>query len=436
MMRITVLLALMCAWLSGCQLAQNAASNAKPASPPQVYDNAPSSAWWADESKFYLGSTSFAMRINYNLFNQISVKLQNVDAEQLPRGTVGGPGIDKRALAAGKVYYRLTSISSDVNAQKAYEYLEIVDLAGILKDSGSPSSATNPRVVTEADLVVGERSINPQYKGTADEYKESTYRVVFSRDFVGPVGAFAPQCTLSINGLPDPTSIFNPTLRAGDTLSFSSSFAKGKCKQVKTYVKDQLDVNNFREIASKTVANPDQATGLYASASMVIPAQDNSSWIKIRVEGLDWLRRPTYVDGDAWVEYTRQPPPKPCALDNGNNGLKQNFSYCGQCEDAPAVSHLAAYCSAAEGKQTLEQYLTSIGGKQCDVKQGSCPACPSDNGAGGALINQDYCVTCNGRNSTITLLGICDKDKGQEFLESTQRQNDGAACTVKQGVCH
>lgn len=428
--------ALMCVpVLSGCQIAQVAAQNAKPASPPQLYDNPPSSAWWPDEQKYYVGSPSFAMRIQYSLFNRIGVTLGGVAAEELPRGTAGGRGPDRRALAPGKVYYQLASISSDANAQIAVDWLFVVDLANVLPDPGSVSGALTPQNATEVPLVVTETSINPQYQGTTDEKKATTTTVVYGRDLVGPIGAYAPQCDFAIGGLPDPNAIFGGALRVGDSLNFYEAFPSGNCKQVTSFVKDQIDFPRYRQIARKTMANPAATPGRIASASIVIPQEDNSSWVTVRVEGLDWLKRPTLREDRVFVEFSRQRPANPCAAGNGTNGQKQNFGYCGRCEDAPAASHFAAYCTRDEGRQVFEDYLASVGGRSCNVTDGLCPACPADNGFGGSAFNFDYCVTCNAQRTSFTLQGICDKDKGQEYLETTQRQNNGAACTVTQGSC-
>ncbi len=428
--------ALMCVpVLSGCQIAQVAAQNAKPASPPQLYDNPPSSAWWPDEQKYYVGSPSFAMRIQYSLFNRIGVTLGGVAAEELPRGTAGGRGPDRRALAPGKVYYQLASISSDANAQIAVDWLFVVDLANVLPDPGSVSGALTPQNATEVPLVVTETSINPQYQGTTDEKKATTTTVVYGRDLVGPIGAYAPQCDFAIGGLPDPNAIFGGALRVGDSLNFYEAFPSGNCKQVTSFVKDQIDFPRYRQIARKTMANPAATPGRIAGASIVIPQEDNSSWVTVRVEGLDWLKRPTLREDRVFVEFSRQRPANPCAAGNGTNGQKQNFGYCGRCEDAPAASHFAAYCTRDEGGQVFEDYLASVGGRSCNVTDGLCPACPADNGFGGSAFNFDYCVTCNAQRTSFTLQGICDKDKGQEYLETTQRQNNGAACTVTQGSC-
>jgi hypothetical protein len=168
---------------------------------------------------------------------------------------------------------------------------------------------------------------------------------------------------------------------------------------------------------------------------MVVPPEDNSSWVTVRVEGLDWLKRPTVREDRVFVEFSRRRPANPCAADNGNNGQRQNFGYCGQCEDAPAASHLAAYCTRDEGRKVFEDYLTGVGGRSCQVTDGLCAACPADNGRGGNAFDADYCVTCNAQATTVTLQGICDEDDGQKFLELTQRQNDGEACRVVQGRC-
>lgn len=433
---MATLLALVCvSVLTGCQIAQNAADNAKPASAPQLYENPPSSAWWPDEQKFYVASPSFAMRIQYSLFNRIDVSLGGIPAEQLPRGTSGGRGPDRRALAPGKVYYQLASISSDVNAQTAFEWLFVVDLANVLPDPGSVSGAATPQNVAEVPLVVTETSINPRYQGTPDQSKAGTATVVYGRDLVGPIGTYAPQCDFSLSGLPDPNAIFGGALRVGDALNFTASFPRGNCKQLTSFVKDQVDFPNYRQIARRTVATPAETRGRTATASMVIPQADNSSWITVRVEGLDWLKRPTVREDRVFVEFSRQRPANPCAADNGNNGQKQNFGYCAQCDDAPAATHLAGYCTRDEGRRVFEDYLASVGGTSCQVTDGVCSACPADNGYGGNAFDSDYCVTCNAQATSVTLLGICDADKGQQYLELTQRQNDGVACGVVKGRC-
>ena len=184
-----------------------------------------SSIWSNEPGKIYIGAKLFGVGVSHNLFNRISVKLDGRDAIELPRGTAGNfQPIDRSQLQTGNVYFRIIVEQTDANQQTEVDALEIVD--NVLRPLGTV--ALGQDVIEEQELVVRETSINPAYAGTADESRESTWTVSFSRNLSGPPGqGWRSRCEFSF------PPAFSQTSRSGlPGARVGYSFSSSRCKRL------------------------------------------------------------------------------------------------------------------------------------------------------------------------------------------------------------
>jgi len=437
------LVPLLCACQATQQIAESAANNAKPAMAPVLSERPPSSSTWSTESgKFYIGAKLFSVGVSHNLFNHISVTLGGQEAIELPRGSwTDFRPIDRSQLQIGKVYYRITGVQSDANAQTEVDMLEVVD--NVLRAAGV--FPLNTGIVEEQDLTVRETSINPRYAGTADEKRETTVRVSFSRMLSGPPGqGWMSHCAFSF------PQGFSQTARgglAGERVTYG--FSTDKCKRVGV----------LRDGVRSNVVEFADDSARFGNFPFDIPANATpGSTINFQFFGEDLLKRVSYFNAMAVVQ--RPPPPKPCPTNNGNAGNMIQFRFCGICgEERVPVQNFA--CSAAEGQQAATNSLS--GRTNCTLVTGDCPICPitTENPAGQVQAFTFCIATPAGAfawNISEVTQGACKKDDAKNVVQvafsdsvvtegtqqafpictacpgQTPRRDDINACTESQAI--
>ncbi|HET7786353.1 MAG TPA: hypothetical protein VFL36_10300 [Myxococcales bacterium] len=425
MRRVSSAIAFLGAWI-GCatlqQVGQSAADNARPAAPPVLSERPISSSSWPDDpGAFLVGGRLFAVNVSSDLFNVLSVRMVSgrpgggsFDAVELPRGSASQfQPIDRAQLQAGKVYFRLTTVQSDANRQIESDILEVLDNASIFVDA--------PGVVSSADLVVGEKSINPKYSGTADAYRESTWKVRFSRDRSGPPGQGGlSKCTFSFPNVP--WLLVGQSFRAPPGARGNLDVFSDGCKAVGLLIGGQ---------PSSVVVLPD-ATGHDTPLPFQVPANARvGDTFRFQVFGQDLLKRQSLYDVSIEVKAPPPPPaPKPCDTGNGNGGNKIAFTFCGVC-GTDRIPLGGSYCTSAEAQAAAGSTLSGSGHANCTVQSGSCPPCPitQDNPVGqpGSF---DFCVTCPGNYKTTWTQPACTKDDAEAAV-----QNSNANCSLASGQC-
>jgi hypothetical protein len=396
------LVLLLCTCQTAQQIADSAADNAKPAMAPVLSERPPLSSTWSSESgKFYIGAKLFSVGVSHNLFNRISVTLGGQEAIELPRGSsTNFQPIDRSQLQSGKVYFRITVEQTDANAQTEVDALEVVD--NVLRAAGV--FPLNTGIVEEQDLTVRETSINPRYAGTADEKRETTVRVSFSRGLSGPPGqGWMSHCEFSF------PQGFSQTARgglAGERVTYG--FSTDKCKRVGVLLDGVR--SNVVEFTNDSAQ--------FGNFPFDIPADATpGSTINFQFFGEDLLKRVSFFNAKAVVQ--RPPPPKPCPTNNGNAGNMIQFRFCGICgEERVPVQNFA--CSAAEGRQAAAD---SLGGHQnCTLLTGDCPICPitTENPAG-QVQPFTFCIATPAGafawNISEVTQGACKKDDAKDVVQ-------------------
>ena len=128
-----------------------------------------------------------------------------------------------------KVYFRLSSQSSDADRQTQIDLLEIVDLDNVFTDL--------PLLASGSDLIVRETSINPAYAGTSNAYQESTWGVVLNRDAIGPPGSVRiSNCTFDLES-DDPFAGADRGFRAPQGKQVPFNVPSQNCKSVGFLIK-------------------------------------------------------------------------------------------------------------------------------------------------------------------------------------------------------
>ena len=395
-------IAVLCACEATQQIADSAADNAKPATAPVLTERPPlSSSWSSEPGRFYVGAKLFSVGVSHNLFNRLSVKLDGRDAIELPRGSAGNfQPIDRTQLQPGNVYFRYTVEQSDANQQIEAGALEIVDT--VLRPLGNDPLGV--QVFLDQELVVRETSINPAYAGTADEARDTTVTVSFSRVLSGPPGqGWLSRCKFEF------PPAFSQTSRSGvPGARVGYSFTSLNCKRLGV----------LRDGVQSNVIELPSDAGRFGDVMFDIPpdAQIDST-INFQIFGEDLLKRVAYFNAKALV---RSPPPaKPCPTDNGNAGNLRQFRFCGLCgEERVPVQNFS--CNATEGQQAAVDSLSDKG--SCTLVTGDCPVCPvtTENPAGQVQAFPFCIATPAGAfawNISETIQPACSSESAKTFVE-------------------
>ena len=409
-MRSVLLLLVTVPMLLSCeatqQIGSSAADNARPATAPVLTERPPLSSIWSNEpGKIYIGAKLFGVGVSHNLFNRISVKLDGRDAIELPRGTAGNfQPIDRSQLQTGNVYFRITVEQTDANQQTEVDALEIVD--NVLRPLGTV--ALGQDVIEEQELVVRETSINPAYAGTADESRESTWTVSFSRNLSGPPGqGWRSRCDVS--SFPP---AFSQTSRSGlPGARVGYSFSSSRCKRLGV-LRDGVR-SNVIELATDA--------DRYGDVFFDIPtdAQANST-IQFQIFGEDLLKRVSYFNAKALVQ--DPPPATPCPTNNGAAGNLIQFRFCGICgEERVPVQNFS--CDSTEAPEAALDSLAEH--ENCNLFTGSCPDCPVTTEIPPDKSRYFRCVATPAGvfawNISEVLQPACSSDTAKEFVELQTR---------------
>jgi hypothetical protein len=304
--------------LVGCagiaQVAQGIAENAPPAAPPIIVKKG-NLLTWQNDPNAYSKWPHFNVDVRYGLGNKL-ILLE--DGVVVPRFDMNDPANDAHTV------YTTTDVSSDTTRQTITSHLRIMP---------PTTGYTEGRVVT---LTLQETSINPKYKGTAQEVASSSFTVV----------SIKKPCIISLNA---PAS-------ANQGGRFDVNWSANDCKRYDFIVDGQtLEGRIFSEPANSR------------SATLTFNADKPTRNFKLR--GINATGQEVLLERT--VNVTMPPPVAQCPSNPG--GQQRSFNLKAVC--ASQISGDYCYeirqvmaCNDSEAIQKVQPYYAN-----CAVSIGDCP---------------------------------------------------------------
>ena len=302
---------------TGCtslvQISQGVANNAPAASPPTVVKKELLLTWQNDSNNYSKWPT-FNLNVRYGLANKLTLL---EDGVEVPRFDSGNPANAMRTV------YVLTDVASDTNAQTITSHLRIMPPAGGYAEG---------RVVT---LTLKETSINPRYKGTAQETASSTLTVV----------SIKKPCVITLNA--------PATANQGDR--FDVTWSAQDCKRYDFYVDGQTQEGR---IFSTPAGN--------RSATYTANADQPTRNFKLR--GMNATGQTVLLERT--VNVTTPAPAAQCP--NNPGGLPQAFNLKAVCTSQISGDYCyeirqVTACDVDGAIQQAQPYYAN-----CAVSQGDC----------------------------------------------------------------
>lgn len=304
--------------ISGCttlgQLAQDVANNAPPAAPPVVVKKG-NLLTWQNDPNAYSKWPSFNVDVRYGLANKLTLL---EDGVVVPRFDMNDPTNDAHTV------YTTTDIASDATLQTVTSHLRIM-----------PPTAgyAEGHVVT---LTLQETSINPKYKGTAQETASISFTVV----------SIKKPCIISLNA---PASA-----NQGDR--FDVNWGAQDCKRYDFIVDGQTEEGRI-------------FSGPANSRSATFTANADKPTRKFKLRGINATGQEALLERTVTV--TVPPPAAQCPSNPG--GLPRPFNIKAVCNSQISGDYCyeirqVMACDDNEAIQKVQPYYAN-----CAVSVGDCP---------------------------------------------------------------
>ncbi len=304
--------------LTGCasmvQVSQDIANRAPPAAPPVVVKKE-LLLTWQNDPHHYSKWNSFTLNVRYGLANKLTVL---EDGVEMPRFDSSNPANNARTV------YTLTDVASDANAQTITSRLRIMP---------PTTGYAEGRVVT---LTLKETSINPRYRGTAQETATSSMTVV----------SIKAPCVITLNA-PD-------SANRGDR--FDVTWSATACKRYDFDVDGQTTEGRIF---------PDPA----GNRSATYTANADQPTRKFKLRGMNATGQTVLLEHT--VNVNTPAPAAPCPANPG--GLAQPFNLKAVCSSQISGDYCyeirqVMACDADGAIQVAQPYYAN-----CAVSVGDCP---------------------------------------------------------------
>lgn len=304
--------------ISGCaslgQMAQDIADRAPPAAAPVIVKKE-NLLTWQNDPHAYSKWPTFNVNVRYGLANQLTLL---EDGVVVPRFDMNDPANDTRTV------YTTTDIASDTTAQTITSRLRIMPPA---------TGYAEGRVVT---LTLQETSINPRYKGTAQESAVTSFTVVSIRK----------PCIISLDA---PASA-----EQGD--SFDVTWSVQDCKRYDFVVDGQTQEGRI-------------FPGPADNRSATFTANADKPVRHFKLSGSNATGQATLLERTVTV--TAPPAEAQCPANPG--GLPQPFNIKAVCSSQISGDYCyevrrVMACDEDEAMQKVQPYYAN-----CAVSAGDCP---------------------------------------------------------------